>query len=170
MNIGQICTREVVMVERDATLQHAATLMREQHVGALLVTAKSEDNRQVVAGIVTDRDIVIEAVARGLDPAQAPIGRLAEGKLAVISAGASIDQAIALMRERGVRRLLVSSDGGQLYGIASLDDLLAAVSHEMAELAASLRKGIDGETRERGSIEPAAPPPQAIHIPVYSYT
>jgi len=168
MNVGEICTREVVMTDRASTLQQAATLMREQHVGALLVTASAGEGMHVV-GVVTDRDVVIEAVARGLDVTQAEIGRLAEGKLAALPAAATVDEAISLMKERGVRRLLVSSEGGQLYGIVSLDDLLAALSHEMAELSRAVRKGIERETAERGKL-PAAPPPRPVHIPAYSFT
>src|SRR3970040_1219836 len=109
MNIGEICTREGVMTDRASTLQQAATLMREQHVGTLLVTGDSGEGMQVV-GVVTDRDVVIEAVARGLDVTQAEVGRLAEGKLAVVPAAATLDEAISMMKERGVRRLLVSGD------------------------------------------------------------
>lgn len=168
MNVGEICTREVVMADRGSTLQQAATLMREQHVGSLLVTGSSGEGMQVV-GIVTDRDVVIEAVARGLDVTQTEVGRLAEGKLAVVPANASVDAAISMMKERGVRRLLVSAEAGQLYGIVSLDDLLAALSHQMAQLAGALRKGIERESAERDKL-PAAPQVRPVHIPAYSYT
>jgi CBS domain-containing protein len=168
MNVGEICTQEVVMADRANTLQQAAAQMREHHVGALLVVGSSGDGMQAV-GIVTDRDIVIEAVARGLDMRLTEIGRLAEGKLATVRAGATLDQAITLMKERGVRRLLVSADDGQLYGIVSLDDLLDALSHEMAELAHAVRKGISRETAERVPILAAAPQPRAVRIPAFAY-
>jgi CBS domain-containing protein len=167
MRITDICTREVVMIDQAATLQQAATLMREQHVGALLVTGDSGGAPQVV-GVVTDRDLVIEAVARGSDPRQTQIGRLAEAKLAVVPASATVDEAISAMKERGVRRLVVSGDNGQLFGLVSLDDLLAALSHEMAELARAARSGIERETAQRGKLEPA-PQPGAVHIQAYSY-
>ena len=164
MNVGQICTREVVTIDRASTLQQAANLMRERHVGALLVTGDSH-----VAGIVTDRDIVLEAVARGLDVTQAEIGRLAEGKLAVVRAGASLDEAISAMKERAVRRLVVSTDDGQLFGIVSLDDVLAALSHEMGELARAVAGGIERETVERGKLDPVPPPARPLHIPAYAF-
>jgi CBS domain-containing protein len=169
MNVGEICTREVVTTDRASSLQQAANLMRERHVGALLVTADAGQGTQVV-GIVTDRDIVVEAVARGLDPTQAEIGRLAEGKLAVVRAAASVDDAIGAMKERGVRRLIVSGDDGQLFGIVSLDDLLAALSHEMSQLAYSVRAGAERETAERGKLEASSPPPRPVHIPAWSFT
>src|SRR5688572_8281396 len=167
MNIGEICTREVVMADRESTLQQAATLMREHHVGMLLVTSNAGAAQQVL-GIVTDRDVVVEAVARGLDTTRTELGRLASDKLAALPASAGIGEAISLMKQRGVRRLLVSGDAGQLYGVVSIDDLLGALGHEMAELAHALRKGIDREAAERAPLA-AAPQPQPLHIPAYAF-
>lgn len=166
MNIADICTREIVMADTRASLKEAATLMREQHVGTLLVVDNADSGAQAV-GIVTDRDFVIEAMARGLDTEQTTVGRLAEGKLAVVPASASVDDAIAAMKERGVRRLLVANQDGQLFGIVSLDDLLDALAHEMSELAHAVRGGLERETAERAPL-PAAQP-TAVRIPVYSY-
>ena len=166
MNIADICTRELVTVDKDASLQQAATLMRQHHVGTLVVVASSADGVQAV-GIVTDRDVVIEGVARGLDVTQTPVGRLAENKLAVVRESASVEEAIATMRKRGVRRLLVANDGGQLAGIVSLDDVLDAVAHDMAELAHVARAGIDREAAERAPLP--AQPPRSVHIPTYSF-
>lgn len=148
MNIGEICTREVVTADRASSLQQAAALMRQHHVGTLVATTDSPDGVQAV-GIVTDRDLVIEAIARGLDAKETQIGRLVDGKLAAVPAGASIDDAIAAMKEQGVRRLLVSAEGGNLYGIVSLDDVLDALAQEMSEVAHAVRSGIERETAER---------------------
>jgi CBS domain-containing protein len=166
MNIADICTQDIVMADQQASLQEAATLMREQHVGTLLVVDNSDGGAQAV-GIVTDRDFVIEAMARGLDAAQTPVGQLAEGKLAVVPTSASVDDAIAAMKERGVRRLLVANEAGELYGIVSLDDLLDALAHEMSELAHAVRGGLEREAAERAPL-PAAEM-RAVRIPAYSY-
>jgi CBS domain-containing protein len=80
-----------------------------------------------------------------------------------------VDDAIGAMKERGVRRLIVSGNDGQLFGIVSLDDLLAALSHEMAELAYTVRTGIERETAERGKLETAPPVPRPLHIPAYAF-
>jgi CBS domain-containing protein len=169
MNVGDICTREVVLADRAATLQQAASLMREHHVGLLIITEKSTEGLQIT-GIVTDRDVVVEAVARGMDVTKTEVGRLESEKLAALPSDAAIDEAINMMKERGVRRLLVSGEGGKLHGVVSLDDVLGALGHEMAELAHAVRKGIDRETAER---EPLGPPPQAqrpLHIPAYAFS
>ena len=169
MNVGDICTREVVLADRAATLQQAASLMREHHVGLLIITEKSAQGLQIT-GIVTDRDVVVEAVARGLDVTKTEVGQLESEKLAALASDAAIDEAIDMMKERGVRRLLVSGEDGKLHGVVSLDDVLGALGHEMAELAHAVRKGIDRETAER---EPLAPPPASqrpLHIPAYAFT
>jgi CBS domain-containing protein len=167
MNIADICTRELVMADKGASLQQAATLMREHHVGTLVVVASTADGVEAV-GIVTDRDVVIEAVARGLDARETPIGRLAEGKLAVVPGSASVEEAIAAMKKRGVRRLIVANEGGQIAGIVSLDDLLNALAHDMAELARVGRAGIEREAAERAPLPPAQPA-RAVHVPAYSF-
>ena len=167
MNVGDICTREVILADRAATLQQAASLMREHHVGMLLVTGESPEGRSLL-GIVTDRDIVIEAVARGLNATETEIGRLTTEKLAALPAGAAVDEAIALMKERGVRRLLVSGEDGRLHGVVSMDDVLGALGHEMAQLAHAVRKGIERETAEAKPLPPA-PPLRSLHIPAYAY-
>lgn len=66
MSVGEICDREVIVIQRDATVVEAAKLMRQYHVGAVIVVEK-RDGRQVPVGVVTDRDLVIEVVATELD-------------------------------------------------------------------------------------------------------
>ena len=166
MNIRDICTREVVTADQDATLQQAAALMRERHVGTLVVVASGAEGVQAL-GIVTDRDVVVEGVARGLDVNQTTVGRLVEGKLAAVPGSARVDEAITAMKQRGVRRLLVAGEGGAVEGIVSLDDLLDAVAHEVSELAHVARAGIEREAAERAPLPAQAPP--SIRVPVYSY-
>lgn len=165
MNIGDICTREVVTADRASNLQQAAALMREHHVGTLVATASSPDGLQAV-GIVTDRDLVIEAMARGLDATETQIDRLVDSKLAALPASAPIDDAIATMKKQGVRRLLVSGEGGHLFGIVSIDDVLDALAQEMSEVAHAVRSGIERETAER----PPLPSVEirAVRVPAYS--
>jgi CBS domain-containing protein len=165
MNIGDICTRDVAFVDHEETLQRAASVMRERHVGALVVT-RQEGDATFVLGIVTDRDLVVEGVARGVDAGHTAIGRLASPGIASLPARAGLGEAIELMKMRGVRRLLVAAEDGHLHGIVSQDDLVAALGHEVAGLAHALRKGIDREAAERG----AAPAPlPRVRVPAYRY-
>ena len=167
MKVGDICTREIVFVDREESLQRAAQLMREHHVGALVVTQPAEGGADVL-GIVTDRDIAVEAVAAGADVQRVGTGRIATPMVATVPADADIGEAVAAMKERGVRRLLVSAPDGRLHGIVAIDDVVAALGHEVAGLAHALRKGIEREAAERKPI-PAAVPPAPVRVPAYRY-
>jgi CBS domain-containing protein len=151
MNIGQICTRQVITADQGSTVRQAARLMREYHLGTHVATQSSPDGVQAI-GIVTDRDLVVEAMARGLDAEQTELRRLFDSKLATVPASASIDEATTVMKRQGVRRLLVSGEGDRLYGIVSVDDVLDALSQEMSEVAHVVRAGIEREIAERPSL------------------
>lgn len=155
MTIATICRREVITINSGGSLREAANLMREHHVGALVVTAESAGHEQVV-GVITDRDIAIEILARNLDPADVKVGQLASRQLAAVPLTAGIAEAVALMREAGVRRLLVTEPDGRLAGFVSADDLLEALAGQLGVLAGALRSGIAREGTER----PAVPPPR----------
>lgn len=167
MKIADICTTEVVFIDHEENLQVAAQRMREGHVGMLVVTGHAEGGIGVM-GIVTDRDIAIEAVAQGVDARSTGIGRITSPGVATVSVDAGISAAIELMKECGVRRLLVASEDGHVRGIVSSDDLLAALGREVAGLAHALRKGIDRETLERKPVVSPVPAPD-VRIPAYRY-
>lgn len=158
MNIANLSPRELVTIDAGASLSHAARLMREQHVGALVVTADSGE-RQHAVGIVTDRDLVVEVLARDDVPMDMTVGKLASTKLAGVPGSASVAEAVAVMERAGVRRLLVADEQGHVIGLVSADDLLAAVAAELGGLARALRTGIARETQERQTVKPAAPRP-----------
>jgi CBS domain-containing protein len=163
MPLGSICTRELVTVDRNATLQEAARLMREHHVGAVVVT-QNLDAALHVAGIITDRDLAIEVLARGVDGASVAVGALlGNGPLHSVPEDAELGEAIALMQASGVRRLLVHEAGGHLVGIVSFDDVLQACASQLAGLAGVLRKGIEHEMAQRARL--TAPPRPAVRVP-----
>lgn len=119
MKVAECCTSHVVTATPEATLAEVARLMRGQHVGSVVVV----DSGRKPVGIVTDRDIVLEAVAADLDPRTL---RAAEIMSSPTVIGDQDDPAWALkvMRDRGVRRLPVVDVSGTLAGIVALDDLL----------------------------------------------
>lgn len=139
--IGNFCRREVVTVARGTSVEAAAVLMRERHVGAVVVVDERKDGRLPV-GILTDRDIAIEIVAAHLDPRAITAGELVQRPLATVSAEASLAEAVREMSRNGVRRLPVVERDGTLAGIVSLDDLIV-------ELVAPLVAVGDLAARER---------------------
>lgn len=113
-----VMTPTVEMVSENATLTDAARKMADLDVGSLPIC--SEDQRLI--GIVTDRDIVLRAVAEGRDPATVHVGEIAQGEAVTIGADDSLDEARRVMAEHQVRRLPVI-DGDSVVGIVSQADV-----------------------------------------------
>lgn len=116
-----------------------------------------------VALRINDRDLAIEILTRGeLDLADVKVGQAASRHLASVPGSAGIAEAVAVMRQAGVRRLLVTGREGELAGFVSVDDLLQSLADQLAGLAEALRGGILRETAERPSIPP--PPPLPVFL------
>ena len=113
MSIGEICSREVIVAEAEDTVLVAARLMREHHVGNVLVV-EARDGKRVPIGIVTDRDVVVEVLALELDPGAITVGDIMVPNLVTVKESTGVSDAIECMRTRGVRRLpVVNEDGGR---------------------------------------------------------
>ena len=162
MNVGSVCRRGVVTIGRAESPIRAAEMMRAHHVGALVVTTQTDEGPHVV-GIVTDRDLVIDGIARGLAHASVPVGDIASTRVASIPEDADLSDALAAMQEHGVRRLLVTDAGRLLVGFVSLDDLVDAYAREFDGLAKVIRSGIQREVSTPA--EPAARAPFLPHFP-----
>jgi len=145
--IGNFCVRNVVTVSRNAPIIEAAKLMREHHVGALVVVDKPGGN--VPVGIVTDRDIVVEVVAAGVAANTVNVAEIIQRPLATVNEDASYAETVRLMAQHAVRRMPVVDAHGKLVGIVAVDDLmqqLAGPLLALAELAARERR-YERETR-----------------------
>jgi CBS domain-containing protein len=120
--------REGVSIEADATVHRAAVVMEERRVGSLVVT----DGGRIV-GFVTDRDLVCRAMARSLSP-EARVDAVMSTPVRSIDAEADVAAAFAAFREHAVRRLVVTSDGNDVVGVLTVDDLLMNVSAQLGDL------------------------------------
>jgi CBS domain-containing protein len=134
MPIGEICTRDTVVCDRNTTVTEAAQLMRKHHVGDLVVIEESEGKR-IPVGIVTDRDIVVSVVSMKLDPNVFSVGDLVFTDVVTIREDQGIFETMQQMRKHGVRRIPVVDRRGGLAGIISIDDLIQLLAEEMNELA-----------------------------------
>lgn len=134
MPISEVCNREVIIVQPSDTVLEAARLMRQHHVGDVLIVEK-RGGRRIPVGIVTDRDLVLEVMAQGLDPATIRVSDMVMSELVTIRKGAGLFEAIEYMHAKGVRRLPVVDGSGGLIGILTLDDLIELLADEMAALA-----------------------------------
>jgi CBS domain-containing protein len=116
--VADVMTRRVVFLPGDTPLDEAAQAMRDQSIGDVVVT-----DGPTLSGLVTDRDIVVRALAEGLPPQTTTLASIATHELIMIEQSAAVEEAVQAMRERGVRRLLVCDADRKLVGIISLSDL-----------------------------------------------
>ena len=149
MTIGEICTRETVITTRETTVATAARLMRHHHVGTLVVVEQMNGGKGVPVGIVTDRDVVIEVMATGLDPNAITVGDIMGQELVTARESEGVLETMQIMRYKGVRRLPIVDKEGQLVGIVSIDDLLEVLAEEFSELAKVLAREQARETSSR---------------------
>lgn len=134
MNVGNFCSRPAVTVTAGTPLSDVARLMRERHVGAIVVTEGDPEHPQV-AGIITDRDIVCARITRTADLSSISAAETMTAHPLLISEQDSVGAAVAHLRARGVRRAPVVAADGALLGVISADDLLAHLAGEIAALA-----------------------------------
>lgn len=143
MAIGEICTRNVMTIGREASIAQAAARMRQHRVGDLVVVERTNGGR-VPVGIITDRDVTVEVVALALDPGQATVGSIAGDRLLTVTEDEGMFEALRAMSERGVRRAPVIDRDGRLTGIVSIDDMLTLLAAELARIARIARQGPPG--------------------------
>ena len=140
MNIGTICQRNVVTVRPFDDLTAAAQLMREKHIGYIVVAQpdlSTNDLRPV--GVLTDRDIVIAVVAGQTDPRTLRVEDVMTRDPVTVPLSASLPAALQEMRRIGVRRMPVLGPRSELVGVLSLDDILDTLAGQLQDVAGSIR-------------------------------
>ena len=148
MRAAEFCNREVVVIGKDESVADAAALMREHHVGTVVVVDTSGGSREPV-GILTDRDIVIEFVARDVDPADIAIGDAIAYELVTVDENAGLFETIERMHANGVRRMPVVDGEGALIGIFASDDALELVTEQLGNIVALISRQQRLESRYR---------------------
>ena len=147
MQVGEACSRSVVVVPPSTPVGDAAKLMREHHVGSLVVTDGSGARRPV--GIVTDRDFVVEVLSAGVDYRTVSVGEIMAPKLIRATEEESSLEALHRMRAHGIRRLPVVDAAGDLVGIVTLDDLLEIVAEELDDIVHAIGREQSSEAAKR---------------------
>ena len=148
MNAGEICNREVVVAYRKTTLAEAAKLMRDHHVGSLVVVVDRQAER-VPIGILTDRDLTVAVLAKGAEPLSLETGDVMSTELTTVREADSVTEVLRLMRDRGVRRLPVLTPSGALAGIVRIDDVLDIVAEQLGDVVHAIERERVRETRAR---------------------
>lgn len=148
MKLKNVCTLDVACCTGNTTTSEAARLMRQHHTGDLVVIDDLEGER-IPIGIITDRDIVVEVLGKGLDPAKTTVASVMSTRLVVADSCEDVSEAVERMRAHGVRRIPVTGDGGSLMGIFTLDDLLKLNADQLDASVAIVSKEQTRENRVR---------------------
>ncbi len=151
MIVRTVCKRAVVTVTPRTDVIAAAKLMRERHVGFLVVVEPeplATYGRPV--GVLTDRDIVVSVVAQEADARTLTVADLMNRGPATVEEAESVEQALRTMRRMGVRRLPVVGARGMLTGVLSLDDVLDVIAGEVGDLSGA----VSNEQRIEGVLRP----------------
>jgi len=130
---GDLCTRQVVVAPPSLSVDEAARLMRERHVGCIVVVEQGDGGRLPI-GILTDRDIVMAVVAKDADAKTLRAGDVMTATVASVRESDTLYGVLSTMRSRGVRRVPVTGPHGTLAGILTLDDVLNALAGQLQAL------------------------------------
>ncbi|MDG4803983.1 CBS domain-containing protein [Micromonospora sp. WMMD980] len=125
--VTDVMTKQVVYLPAETPLDEAARVMKESDIGDVVVT-----DGATLAGVLTDRDIVVRAVAEGVDPSTTTIGSIITREVVMIEQHCTAAEAASLMRERSIRRVLVCDNERKLVGIVSLGDLAIQLDPDSA--------------------------------------
>jgi len=137
MRVADICTPLTVHIDPTASVREAAKLMRERHVGAVVVVDRRNGTR-APAGIITDRDIAISVVAPGVDPDAVTVHDVMSRPVVTCTEDQDVFDAIQTMRSHGVRRLPMLNANGEFKGFVAADDIYGALANEFRELSRAL--------------------------------
>jgi CBS domain-containing protein len=147
--IFDIMVRDVVTVKPETPIADCARLMRTHHVGSLVVTEAAPAGGAKPVGIVTDRDIVVDVLAVGLDANTLTASDIMVRPLATVETDEDAVDALARMRERGVRRLPAVDDLGRLAGIVTIDNVLEVLSEQLDGVVRVVRAEFSKESATR---------------------
>src|SRR6266480_4382385 len=124
LTVREVMTKDVVSMQVDTNLVEAARVMRDKDIGDVVVV----ENERLI-GVVTDRDVVVRAVAAGLAPDTTTLGAVVSKDLVTVRPDDTVLDVARLMRDRAVRRVLVQDEQG-LAGIVSIGDLAVDLDPE----------------------------------------
>jgi CBS domain-containing protein len=126
MLLKEVMTPHVELISADAPLNDAAERMKALDVGVLPVNSE-----EGIVGIITDRDIVVRALAERRDPTQTSVSQVMTDKALSMRQDTPVKDAVASMEQQQVRRLLVVDDADQLVGLVSLGDLAVRAGEQV---------------------------------------
>jgi CBS domain-containing protein len=145
MSVGRLCTRTVWIASAEEDVAACARRMAEHDVGTLVVL--DEERRPL--GLLTDRDVVLRVVAKGLDPAATRVAEVMSRPVLHAHESTPIEDGIARMAGAHARRLVVTGDDGRLVGLLALDDVLDLLAEEAQTIGRLLQRSRRGGLGQR---------------------
>ncbi len=139
-------------IDESARLIDAARMMREKGVGDVLIVRVSDSGTRPV-GVITDRDIVVHALACDLNPEDLTVADLCTREPVMVDADADLADITTTMNIHGVRRVLVTRDS-EIAGVVTLDDVIDAMAQITNDLSEMLTRQLDNETAHMVSEKP----------------
>jgi CBS domain-containing protein len=150
MKVGQHCKHRVVCIDSAADIVDAARTMREEHIGFLIVHERGDDIRKPI-GVLTDRDIVLEVLAKDIDPHAVTVKDVMTRQPLVANESDELGEALQAMRMSGIRRVPVVDTRGALTGIFALDDGIDLITGLLCDISGSIKSEQRQEWRARAS-------------------
>jgi CBS domain-containing protein len=135
MSVAELCQRETVVARPEESAREVAVRLDQTGVGCAVVVDLAEHP----VGIVTDRDLVMKVLRRGLDPETTAVEDVMTDEIVTVREHAPLKRALGWMRRDGVRRIPVVDDEGKLAGLLAWDDALQVIADDVAAAAAVAR-------------------------------
>ena len=148
MTAGEYCNREIIVTQQDTSVTEAALLMRQHHVGDLVVVEKRE-GKTLPIGIITDRDLVIEVIAQKIDPDSLSVKDIMSSGLITVDEKETLLNVLEVMHKKSVRRIVIVDDEGVLQGLLSADDAIELIAEAMNHLTKLVKREISREQKQR---------------------
>ncbi len=135
MSLGNLCRREVVVVNQGTPIKEAVKFMEEKNIGSVIVVGSGKP-----LGIATDRDILLRVVNKGLDPEKSSVDDVMTREIVTLKEGMGLFEALEQVKGKGIRRFPIVDASGNLKGIMTLDDIIYLLGKEMADVASIIER------------------------------
>jgi CBS domain-containing protein len=151
MIVGEICKRLAVSINSNLDVVEAAKLMREKHVGFLVVLSEGDETRKPI-GVLTDRDIVLQVTARDVGAREVTVEDVMTRQPLIAREGDTLREVLQAMRLAGIRRVPVVDVRGSLTGIIAIDDAVDVMSSLLSDIAYAIKNEQSQEWRVRPEV------------------
>jgi CBS domain-containing protein len=140
MSLGNLCRREIICVDPRTTVKEAAKLMEEKNIGSTIVVQERKPIGILTDGILTDRDILLRVMNRGLDPEKTSVDEVMTKKIVTLRGDTGLFEALQKVKGKGMRRFPIVDSNGNLQGIMTLDDIFYLLGKEMSDMASIIER------------------------------